>query len=284
MSRIDVSKFAGREDLFTYLVTNKSRIIDAKKSSFIPLLNVNKCSDPFFLTEDISKDEVIGKALTTSNTDDLVNGVIKRTIIGNTYNWMDSHDDVHIDGIFAKTIAERAKKIAHCHDHIYTINGEVGKFESIYEQKVQWKNLGVSAFGYTTCLMADSIIEKEMNPQVFKSYLNNSIYNHSVGMWYVKLTLAVNDPQYKEEYAEWSQYIPNIGNRPDVEKQGFFFAIKEAGLREISGLIGDGSNPLTQTLENIQPVAATTGKTKPEEHSTSEDEKRQQANKSFIYF
>lgn len=283
MSRIDVSKFAGREDLFKYLVTNKDRIIDMKKSSFVPVLNVNKCSDPFFLSDDISKDEVISKALTTSNTDDMVKGVIKRTIIGNTYNWMDSHDDVHIDGIFSKTISERANKIKHLHDHMYMITSEVGKFDRIYEQKVQWKNLGVSAFGYTTCLMADSTIEKEMNARVFKSYLNNTIYNHSVGMWYVQLSLAVNDPEYKEEYAEYSKYISNIGNRADVEKQGFFFAIKEAGLREISGLLGDGSNPLTQTLENIQPGADPTGKKKPSEQDTLDEEKRQ-ANKSFIYY
>ncbi len=31
-------------------------------------------------------------------------GILKRTIVSNTYNWLDSHGDVHLNGIFAKSI------------------------------------------------------------------------------------------------------------------------------------------------------------------------------------
>jgi len=43
--------------------------------------------------------------------DDEEKGVLKRTIVLNTYNWLDSHGDVHLTGTFGKSISERGNKI-----------------------------------------------------------------------------------------------------------------------------------------------------------------------------
>ena len=63
-------------------------------------------SDPFGFS---LKDSSI-KSVAYNNEDDLISGSIKRMIIGNTYNWMDSHDDVHMKGIFTKSIQENKNK------------------------------------------------------------------------------------------------------------------------------------------------------------------------------
>src|SRR5688572_20271074 len=54
-------------------------------------------------------------------------GVLKRTIVLNTYNWLDSHGDVHLTGTFGKSISERGAKAPHLHDHVFQLDARVGK-------------------------------------------------------------------------------------------------------------------------------------------------------------
>lgn len=233
-----IPKNLSKEDLIKWLITNKSELIEFKKSAL-------KFADPCG-----SVNSPIAKSLNTSHKDDIASGVIKRTIIGNTYNWMDSHDDVHLKNAFEKSISERQTKIFHLHDHEQKITSKVGKPIAIYEKDIAWKDLGIEIEGGTQSLMMDSNIMKSYNAQVFDSYLNKEINQHSVGMMYVKIELAVNDPEMKQEYSAWSKNIGVIGNKEEAIKQGYFFAVSEAKLIEISAVL-QGSNELTNTIENV---------------------------------
>ena len=233
------SDFNTKKEFFEYLVKNKKELVEFKRS-------VLKFADPFGSADRQAK---VVKELSTSYKDDVSSGIIRRSIIGNTYNWLDSHDDVHVDNCFAKSISERHDKIWHLHDHEQKITAKVGKPISIYEKAVAWKDLGVDIEGKTTALFMDSDIIKEYNPIIFLQYLNKEINQHSVGMYYVLLELAVNEPENKEEFAVWQRYINQIGNKEQAMEQGFFWAIKEAKLIEISGVLA-GSNELTPTVEN----------------------------------
>ena len=186
---------------------------------------------------------------TTNWEDDLEKGEIKRTIVGNTYNYMDSHDDVHIEGIFTKSIQERGDKVLHLADHKYQVTNKVGKPERIYEQKMPWSDLGREYKGDTVALLMDSRIIKEYNPSVFKQYLEDDIDQHSVGMIYVKLLYCVDDKDYKEGFANRNKYRPLVANGEKADEQGYFFAILEAKLKEISSVI-EGSNDVTHTIQN----------------------------------
>ncbi len=239
--KIDISKYSTKKELFDYLVLNKGELFEFKKAEL-------KFADCVGGTEFENK---ISKTLNTNNVDDVESGAIKRTIIGNTYNWMDSHDDVHLDGLFAVSIKERGTKILHLHDHEYKLTSKVGKPEKIYEKSVAWTDLGINKTGNTMALFMDSEIKKSMNENIFLSYLNGEIDQHSVGMQYVKLELAINDKDYKEEYAVWKAYVDRIGNKQRATDKGFFWAIKEAKLKEISAVL-EGSNELTGTVQNIQ--------------------------------
>ncbi|NRA92151.1 MAG: hypothetical protein HRU26_05605 [Psychroserpens sp.] len=176
---------------------------------------------------------------------------LERTIIGNTYLWMDSHDDVHAKGCFSKSIKERQDKIFHLHDHEFKLTSKVGEPINIYEKDVSWKDLGVNESGVTMALHMDSEILKEYNAQIFNAYKDNGIDQHSVGMQYVKIDLAVNDEDYEDEYKLWQDNIDKLGNPEQAEEKGFFWLVREAKLIEISAVLL-GSNELTPTLNEIK--------------------------------
>lgn len=229
--------FATKRDLYGYLVE--------KKADFIGLAKMTpKHADAFggnYIEAKVSK-EYSKEFNTDSDT------AIKRTVIGNTYNWMDSHDDVHLSGVFSKSINER--KAWHLHDHLFQVMAKVGRPEKIYEKYIDWVQLGVNKSGQTQALFMDSEILKEYNSQIFLEYKNGEINQHSVGMQYVKLSLAINDKEYKEEFATWNKVYPILGNPETADKKGYFWAVEEAKLIEISCVL-EGSNTLTHTLSQF---------------------------------
>jgi hypothetical protein len=195
------------------------------------------------------KTGTVSKALHTSKEND-TEDVLKRTIIGNTYNWMDSHGDVHLDNTFKNSIKQRgeAGKIWHLHDHEQKMTSKVGVPTKVYEQEVQWSDLGVDKKGTTTALMMDTNVMKAYNGLMFQEYKDGTVDQHSVGMYYVKMDLAVNDSEFKEEFATWQANIDKIGNSEKATEEGHFWAVSEAKLIEISAVL-EGSNELTPTVE-----------------------------------
>ena len=240
--------FATKKEEIDYLVKHNKEIIEFKKA-------VVKHTTP--TTTEIENPSVEFKALSTSKEHD-TDSTIKRTVIGNTYNWLDSHGDVHLDGTFGKSISERQNKIWHLHDHEQKITAKVGIPSKIYEETVQWSDLGIKKAGTTTALMMDSNIRKDYNNLIFQEYKDGNIDQHSVGMYYVKIDFAVNDKDHKAEFKTWNDNIENIGNRESAEELGYFYAVKEAKLVEISAVL-QGSNELTPTIEakDIEPEDST---------------------------
>lgn len=173
---------------------------------------------------------------------------IKRTVIGNTYMWMDGHEDVHAKAVFSKSIKEKGTDIFHLHDHEYKIVAQVGDPQKVYEGPIKWKDLGVDKSGETEALFMDSNIRKDYNERMFNDYKAGKIQQHSVGMNYVKIALAVDDEDYDEENKLFKSLIDQIGNKQAVIDKGYFWYIKEAKLIEISAVLR-GSNELTGTLE-----------------------------------
>jgi len=239
--------FATKKEEIDYLVKHNKEIIEFKKA-------VVKHTTP---TTTEAENSSTFKALSTSKEND-TDSVIKRTVIGNTYNWLDSHGDVHLEGTFGKSISERQNKIWHLHDHEQKITAKVGIPSKIYEAPVEWSDLGIKKAGTTTALMMDSDIRKDYNNLIFQEYKDGNIDQHSVGMYYVKIDFAVNDKDHKAEFKTWNDNIENIGNREKAEELGYFYAVKEAKLVEISAVL-QGSNELTPTIEakDIEPEQST---------------------------
>jgi len=177
-------------------------------------------------------------------------GVINAKLIINTTNIMDSHKDVHMPGIWKKSLKEN-KRIKHKQEHGYRFKDIIADKDDLraYTKVFKWRDLGFDVDGETEALVFDSKIRKSRNPEMYKEYKNGNVDNHSVGMQYVKLLFAANSD--KDEHAQykinWDKYISSVVNRKEAEKVGFFWAVLEAKVREGSA-VPDGSNPITPTL------------------------------------
>jgi len=221
------------KQLISNLVANKEEAIKLKKAA------IKQC-------DTIVVEETTSKAFSYANSDNLESGIITRKIVANTYNYLDSHGDVHIKGIFTKSIQEN--KQMHLHDHIYQLCAKVGTIQSVDEVLISWRELGVEKEGKTIALIVSTDIKRSYNEPIYLQYLGNEINQHSVGMQYVKIELCINDEQYEQEYAMWNKYFSNIANGDEAIKQGYFWAVTEAKLIEVSCVIA-GSNPITPTLQ-----------------------------------
>ncbi len=239
---LDIPSFNTKKELFKYLLENKQLILTEKKTQL-------KHGD--VLTYSPSIETATTKA---SNSEGLT---VKAAI--NTINVLDSHGDVHLKGIWNKTVKENKAP--------FLLQEHEMKFDKIISDKVKasvktlsWKELGVNASGITEVLMFEAKIDENRNPFMAKQYRNNWVKNHSVGMQYVKIKLAINDEEAKEEFEEWNKNIDNIINKEEAEARGYFFAIYEAKMIEGSA-VPIGSNRMTPTMEmsdkDIEPDKST---------------------------
>ncbi len=254
--------FCSQKELFAYLVENKKDILDQKKAI------VKRAEGGLSATyntalagiTDAQKSAFVTKAKPLYHNDKEA-GILKRTILANTYWWMDSHSDVHLgrgaeeeNAIFSESIKGRENKVFPIDQHNWSLDGRMGKTLALYEAPISWRALGVGKTGMTEGLFADAEIHRSKNERRYEDYLNNEIDQHSVGMRYLDIQLAVNDEEeYPKEYAVFQKFLPKIGNRQAVEKQGYFFAVGKAMVMEYSAVIA-GSNELTPTMGEGSPT------------------------------
>lgn len=218
-----------------HIIENKKELIRFKKSTVKRFVNgINQIP--------MKALQIENKALPTDEEE-----VLYRTIIGNTYNWLDNHGDVHLGGCFTKSINENVPFILA--DHKADVTAKIGKALKTLELELTWEQLGIDKEGTTESLVSDVEIIKALNPSVFHQYKNNMINQHSVGMQYVSIDLAINDTYDKDGFANWGKYLPLLGNEKDADECGYFWIVKEAKLFEISAVL-QGSNTLTGVLDN----------------------------------
>ena len=273
--------FKSQRELFHYLVSNKEEIISQKKS-------IIKRAEGGLSAMLPVEEQITGyanKAFKPVYTNDKENGTLQRTLVANTYWWMDSHSDVHIgrgeegeDGkaVFTNSIKNRANKIFPIDQHNWSLDGRMGKTIELFEAPISWRQLGVGKTGMTEALFAVAEIQRKKNAARYEDYLNDEIDQHSVGMNYLDMTLAVNDEEeFPNEYKEWQKHINKLGNRKMAEEQGFFFPVYEARLAEYSAVIA-GSNELTPTI--TQPSGDTGEKSEPS-GDTHDDQLLEEINK-----
>jgi hypothetical protein len=243
------------------ILKNKQEAINIKKSAYKHSDVVNN----HIIKED---NENVTKLLLE---DDEQDNVVK--VIANTYYWLDSHGDVHVKGCFTKSIKENQDKIFHFDNHEHSFNSKVGKVKSVKEVNVNWSDLGVNKDGKTICVIGETELIEDYNCQVYDAYKNNEVNQHSVGMQYVNLQIAVNQPQEVEAYKLWNEVYPMLGNPETADKMGYFWVVKEAKLKEYSCVLWQGSNSLTPTVKNIDAVDNDTSNNEPS-NDTQEQQKQ----------
>lgn len=251
MDKLVIPKFDTQKELFDFLIENEHSLA-AQKCSVI------KFTDGFEAPSTILKEAGIGitKYAQSSNPDEIT---VKAVI--NTTGIMDSHSDVHIKGLWNKSLKEN-KRIMMLQEHKSNQFDKIiasGDDLKAFVKDFSWKDLGYNVEGETQALVFEAKVKKVRNPFMFEQYKQGYVDNHSVGMQYVKLRMCVNDKDYEKAKEAWDQYIDQVANKEVAEKQGYFWAVLEAKAIEGSA-VPNGSNPITPTLEVKQFGEETTAK------------------------
>ena len=243
-TRLSIPQFDSKKELITWLISNKSVLIAQKKSA-VKYADAISYSQELFFTDKQGTEFKVG--------DVGVGGDVKkikvRSII-NTTNLFDSHQDVHIDQLWNKSLKE-TKGLYLVNQHNFTFEGIISDNVKAFAKQMTWHELGLNMEGTTQALVFDSVIDKAESPDMFNRYSQGKVKNHSVGMQYVKVDLAVNDDRYEKEFKVWEKYFDRIANKEDVLENGFFWAVTEAKVIEGSAVVR-GSNYATPT-QSVEP-------------------------------
>jgi hypothetical protein len=251
-------EFESKEELFKELITNKKELISLKKSE---TKNADAVSYGYIETAKSNVSKAIASA-------DLPQELNVKVVI-NTTNYLDSHGDVHIDGIWNKSVKDNSSFL-HLQEHVRSFDKIITDSAKGSISTMTWKQLGFNYNGSTQALIFESTIDKLRNGFMLKQYANGWVKNHSVGMRYVNLELAINsEAEYDKEYKDiWDKYYSVIANKELADERGYFWAVTEAKIIEGSAVVM-GSNSATPTLENKEAVDDTS-KTEAEQSLQSE--------------
>jgi len=237
MEKLDTTKFKTKKELFDFLVKNRDMLITQKKA------DIKHADGVPYVDTDVSV-EIVKKNDVANGNDDEIN--VKAVI--NTTNILDSHGDVHINGIWNKSLKENTM-IMHLQEHKMAFDKIIsdGDDLQVSAKMYDWQTLGFNFKGQTQVLLFESSVKAERNQYMFEQYKKDRVNNHSVGMQYVKMVLAINDDEYGAEFEAWEKYFPMIVNGNAAEEKGYFWAIKEAKVIEGSA-VPLGSNFATPTI------------------------------------
>ncbi len=247
---LNIPEFKNKKGLFEFLVENKELLISQKKSEL-------KEADGISCAPTVLKDFNVSKDTPVSLLDK--NEFTVKVVI-NTTNIMDSHDDVHIPGLWDKTLKENGKRLLHLQEHKSSQFNKIissGTDLKAYTQNFTFSELGFNSQTTTEALMFDSNVKKNRNAFMHEQYAKGFVTNHSVGMYYIMLIMAINDKDFGAEFEAWEKYFPMIVNHKVAKNKGHFWAVTEAKAVEGSA-VPLGSNPITPVVSMKQEVTRET--------------------------
>ena len=238
-SKIIPENLSGKA-LFDFVVKNEGLIISAKKSE------VKKAdavfSSPLFVDE---KGTLITKAAIQETQIDSTK--LKLVVVINTTNLYDSHGDVHIQGIWKRSIANnKGQGFYLLNSHQYDFDDVIADGCTAKTQSMTWKSLNMDYAGSTEALVFTAIADQDRNPFMFTQYQKGYVKQHSVGMRYIKIVTCINDEDYPVQKENWDKYISMVANPEDIYDD-IFWAVLEAQVIEGSAVLF-ASNCVTPTI------------------------------------
>lgn len=240
MKKIKLPKFADKQELHKFLVENEDLIIAQKKSAI-------KESEGFSNSPTLIY-KGFGSGVQKSEEDLLAQPILETKVAINTTNIFDSHKDLHVPGMWDKSLKEN-KMGMHLQEHSRTFKNIISSGDDlkVYTENATWKSLGYNMEGKTQILMHDSNIRKSRNEYMHEQYAKGYVTNHSVGMIYVKMVTCINDEDYPVQKENWDKYFSMGANKEEAEQWGYFWAVLEAKYVEGSA-VAAGSNKFTPTV------------------------------------
>lgn len=242
--------FASKEELFSELRANADKIISCKTSEIYKSIEKGIHVIGFFNRTTVDE---------TKAGPHMKDGYCYPVI--NTTKYLDSHDDVHLDGIWNKSAKEQNGKLFYVADHEIKTSSIIAwpADVNVMVKSVPWAWVGKDYSGNTEALIYEINKSSIVNPTAKDIIENKRPVQGSVRMQYVKVSLALNsmakeDVQYK---ANWDKWIGDIANADVAHEQGYFFAVEEAKIIKEGSMVPFGSNDATP-IQQRKDVAGTT--------------------------
>ena len=209
-----------------------------------------------------TKSEVTLKSGLLSNDfqpviENITSDIIEVKTIINTTNVIDSHMDLHLRGIWNKTVKDNP--------YSYHLKQHENRFESLISSRAKSFNetMKFSEIGVNSDMLMDAninllLIDKNKQALMFDKYIDGVVTQHSIGMMYVDLDIAYYDEDSTKEMNFFNESIAQAINPEVAEENGYVWVVREAKKREGSAVVF-GSNPLTPTLyvKNYEPQTST---------------------------
>lgn len=183
----------------------------------------------------------------------------KRVVTGifNSYYYIDSDNDMLVDGCAKKSISDRGAnsnavaKIKHLKDHDFSLN--VARLNVIDEREVDFGNKKIKGI-YHESYFPNTTLGNDMLINIQEEVYDN----RSIGFRYKDIQIAVRDPEEyfsndtpayikKAARKNWIKYYPLALNPEIADQNGFFNIVKEIELFEGSD-VSFGANSLTPML------------------------------------
>jgi hypothetical protein len=239
--------FSSKEQMFAELKANKDTIINLKKSQ---------------IQKSCEKGSAI--RLNTIKTDTVKGIELEKDsyyIAVNSTNFLDSHGDLHVKGIWNKTVKEQQRKNYLVTDHKMELSNVVARKENveIFLADMTFQELGKNIEGNTEVLVYKVKKDDVINPLAKEWLESGNDIEASVRMQYVKVELALNSESKKdkEEKKVYDEYADQIANKSDFEEIDYFWVVKEAKNIGESSLVLAGSNSATGMITNNEPTKVT---------------------------
>lgn len=181
-------------------------------------------------------------------------------IVVNTTRILDSHGDVHIDGLWNKTVIDQQGRNYLVDTHSLSLGATIVRKEHIemFLAKVSFASLGLSYQGSTEAFIYKFPKNKVIDSKAKEWLESGDAIEASVKMQYIKLVFCLDSkaPEDEQAKAHYDNYIKMVANRKDFESIPYFFAILEGKNVMEASLCPFGSNGITGNIlpnKDIEP-------------------------------
>jgi hypothetical protein len=264
---IEIPEGLTGKELLEFLVSNKAVLI--KQKCAFPIK-----SEPVNFPYESEVKHTVTRTKSAGEPVSIGAGEANIKAIANAANFIDCQMDMLLPDCWKKSIKESGPdgkdRIYHLKNHCQNTDGIIGKITKIYSQEYAIKDLGIDMMGTTQCLVIESSVKEKLDQKCFEQYADKIISQHSIGLQYVKMDVAVNDPNYPAEFEIWNKYFMQVVNKDLATKCGYFWVVYEIKLMEVSAVLW-GANELTPTIyeeEKSKPSKDTKDKKEPEKKAT----------------
>ena len=238
-------EFETKDDLFKALAENENLIVDAKKAQIYKSIDKG--------LQIVTDQKGIEKALTSEENKGLKFDDNYYYFVVNSSNILDSHNDMHVDGNWKKTVKEQQGKVYLVFDHTLKRSEIIAMQKDIemLTAKIPFSLLGKNYDGESYCLIYKVAKDKIVNKEAKQWLEDGHKLEASVRMQYVNIETAfnTNDKEYAKQKENYDMYYPMIANKSDFEEIEYFWIVKEAKNVYESSLVLFGSNGATGLIQ-----------------------------------